>query len=157
MTYNFLFSLIQQIANTNTTLFFLSHFSSPFFECDETVSRVSDIVSNFSFFIVLSDNLNREGSCNGTDWQTWFWVLLSVVVLGLLVAVVLGLLAKWGRIKLCHHGTFQTGVGSFELSTAHNNKGHYARSEDAMDEGSQVESEGTNGLGWDDEVMPPEL
>lgn len=66
----------------------------------------------------------------------------------MLGAVVLGLFAIWRRIKLCHHSTSQTVDGSFELSTTHNNKGHYVQSEDAVDENSQVDSEGTNGLDW---------
>jgi len=103
------------------------------------------LCQTFHFPILLSDNPNTEGSWNCTVWQALFGVLLG--------AVVLGLFALWGHLKRCHGSTSQTVGGTFELSTACNNKGHYAQSEGSMDDESQVESEGTNGLGWD-KVMP---
>lgn len=118
-----------------------------------TCQSVKDILTSKpqpTTYQSVKDNLNTEGRCNCTVWQALFG--------GLLGAVLLGFLALWGRIKLCHHNTSQTVDGSCELPTAHNNKGHYAQGEDAVDEKSQVESEGTNGLGWDDEpVMPQAL
>lgn len=47
--------------------------------------------------------------------------------------------------------------GSLELPTAYNIKGHNAQSGDTIIGESQVESEGTNGFGWDGEVTPQML
>jgi len=101
------------------------------------------------FSIVLSDNLNTEGSRNCTVWQAFFGGLIGVVVLGLIT--------QWRRIKLRYHSSSQPDGGSYELPSAHNNKEHYAQNRDAVHEETELGIDGTNGLSWDDEVMPQEL
>ena len=151
MIYKFPCSLIQQITNTNETMFL--HIFRLLASIRSNCLLSFGYCARLSFSIVLSDNLNTEES---TKWKALFWVTFGLLV----VVLLLGNRSKvWGLITLFRNRTSQPSGGTYELPSAHNNKG----SGDAMGEDSQLESEGTNGLRWGDDdvddgaVMPQEL
>ena len=103
-------------------------------------------MSNFSFSIVLSDNLNTEESRDCI-----FWKALFGGGFGLFGAVLLFTKRNkvWELIKLCLPITSQNSSGSYELPAARIVEWHKIGK-------SQDESESTISFGWDREAKLPD-
>lgn len=101
-------SAVKHLSNTKRDNI-SSHFSSRCFESNKTVSQGSEIVSNFSFSIVLSDNRNTDGSRKGNHYKPLFFVFL-VLFGGILLPVLFANRNRlWRWLNRFHRSASQTG------------------------------------------------